>query len=306
MITSSPPPPTQVWFGEASLAGAAAIHAARYPIRGGWINEDNGEAVEFELLEPTSKDAGLGGTTSEQKVILCVTASERRAEEIAREALSVLVDLMAFTSNRRVDVKLGTLTTARPGEPVHDSHRTIISLEQVRCDNAIGINFDWLCTFLPKLPDLDGERERRIIRAMRWFRRSLRASDEVEEFAALAFALEAVAAMLPAAPVEKKGKQSSGTSDKLRNFAVKVAKAPESEWKRVGHLRHTLFHGGITEEPGTMEELSFAIPTLRFVVNVAVKHCFGLSAVDEPKLDMPTRPFGRLVLVAPGIVTTKV
>jgi hypothetical protein len=85
----------------------------------------------------------------------------------------------------------------------------------------------------------------RLLRSMHWLRRSFLATDPFLEFSALAFGLEARAALLPGA---KGGRPS--TSERLRSFAITVPRITELRWKQVGGLRHTLFYGGITDVQG--------------------------------------------------------
>jgi hypothetical protein len=99
------------------------------------------------------------------------------------------------------------------------------------------------------------------------------------EFSALAFGLEGIVALLPSA---KGGRPS--TSERLRSFALTVPQITELRWKQVGGLRHTLFHGGITETFKSSELVLRTSPIARLVLIAALRVALNLPQDSTPEL----------------------
>ncbi len=100
------------------------------------------------------------------------------------------------------------------------------------------------------------------------------------------FGLEAAIAALPPGTTGGRGE----ISKRLRNFALTVPQITELRWQQAGELRHTLFHGGITETSKSSEMVLRASPIARLVLIAALRTALGLPLDGTPEL--PRLPDG--------------
>jgi hypothetical protein len=273
------------------LIGGAALTDEAYPISAGW-QSDEGWGATFLIHAATEERGNFGHTVLRQEVELELTASEERVQSVAWETLRSLADSLAFAAGQRVEIKLPSISNGRPGfgEP---ATRTIITMTVTRMpDRLVRVPIGFLGVLWDRIEDPTGERGRKIVRAMRWLRRSIGALDEVEEFTVLAFGLEAVADLLPVPDQEwlnalrqsqrVSAEDAPDHSEILRHFAVRVCGLTTDAWRKVGGPRHRLFHGGLTEDADTAGLLGEAIPILRAVLIKAIKHTIQLRENEPP------------------------
>jgi hypothetical protein len=123
------------------------------------------------------------------------------------------------------------------------------------------------------------------MRSLRWQRRALLAIEPVVTFAHYVFALEAIARCL-------EGGTGDDQSKRLRSFATWHAGVPENMWKRVGRLRHSLFHGGIDETSDTIQDAAWCSEVAGYGLVVALKHVLALDALAIP--EVPQLQYGQM------------
>lgn len=289
----------ETWYARAALVGGAAVTATTYPISGG-LSSVGKESAEFSLYEPTRERGNLGRPVFRQQIDLTLVTEESRAREMALEVLRLIADSVGFASGQRVEIKLSSVVNAPVGAP-EPATKTLLVMSPVRMPSQlIGVSREYLEFLWGRVDDPHGKRGRQIVRAMRWLRRSAGAVDEVEEFTVLAFGLESIADLLPEPEAAwlrnlRRDQRPPRTavadhSERLRYFACVVCGLKGSEWKTVGRPRHQLFHGGLTEDIETSRMLGAAIPTLRRVLVLAIKHVAGIPD-DRAPIDIPISPF---------------
>lgn len=303
------------WRGAGWILGHAALLALTYPVKGGRKNDTTGEEVEFDILEPVEIPGPLGTKTLRQEVQLRISASRTRIHDVAEATLSEIADMIAFASGRRVHRHLGAFTNAPPDVTIGD-YRTIMPMTRVRtASTLVSVAPDFLWHVAANIDDLDSDRGRRLTRALRWLRRSYAGVDEISEFTSLAFAYEALTGLLPEPPRPKSthatgGRKStsaaekSGSTEKLQFWAVNHAHIQPEDWKHVGRLRHSLFHGGLTEDAETLAAASNAAPFLHLALTSALKKLLGLPPEAPPAVAIPSAVNFRS-LELPGVVLTK-
>lgn len=289
--------------------------AAAYPVLGGRKNDVTNEDVEFEILAPVHLSGPLGTKLVRQEVQMRVSAAVRRVEDVARATLSEIADVVSFGSGRRVKLSLGSFTNAPAGVTTGD-YQTILPMTRMPpVSGPVPVPPELFAHVATSVGDSESDRGRRLTRALRWLRRSFTASDEFSEFTALAFAYESLTPLLPD-PLGANGKSESGrnkkskqpkagSSEKLRHWAVEHAKIKPEDWMRVGRLRHSLFHGGLSEDSETSGSILQAIPLLRFALTAALKHLLGLPANAPPATSVPPVTFVSAHITIPGVVLTK-
>jgi hypothetical protein len=277
----------EVWHTVIWLKGTACYTAEKWPVPVCCKSDEEG-SVDMLINEPVPGDIILGRETVKQRLDLTVTAAESVVQNLVFKAVSTLADTLSFATSRRVEFALASLTTAPPGVNQGD-FKTIVTFNPVVLTDApLGLDVVYLQPMMRQLGDLTSDRSRRILRSMRWLRRSYTTPDAVLGFSALMFSLEALVSLLPAPPSpsldkkQKKKNQKPGTTDKLKHFAVVYAQASENTWKFVGKLRHELVHGDIQEDLEENDHLLQAIPLLRRVVVMALKHALSIPVDRLP------------------------
>jgi len=243
-----------------------------------------------------------------------VAAPDARVEALARETLSQIADVLSFASGGRATPSLGTFTNAPPGITTGD-YRTIMPLTRVQGPSGpVAVDPHFVGTVASRIGDIDGERGRRLTRALRWLRRSFTAPDEFGEFTALAFSYESLTSLLLDPPAQgprhgrgaKRSKvEKADSGEKLRHWALSGAHITPEDWTRVGRLRHGLFHGGLSEDEATRATTLQSIPLLRLAVTTALKHLLGLPPDGPPATTVPPGVVVKVQLTTQGVVQTK-
>jgi len=268
------------WYSSAWLIGEAALAFKEHSLALFPIPTGLPQVMAFSLAPPEPLRTPIGGRLFRQRVDICCRAEPADLKELTEPPLNALADLLAFHTLRPVAVQQGPFTTAPPGV-TDGSHRSIGFGTPGRGTHEAPVTIppDIPATTARLLDSQNPAQSERLLRSMRWLRRSFLATDPFLEFSALAFALEAIAALLPGAT----GGRAS-TSERLRSFALTVPQITELRWKRVGGLRHTLFHGGITETSKSSEMVLRASPIARLVLIAALRAALSLPPDGTPEL----------------------
>jgi hypothetical protein len=246
-----------------------------------------------------------------QDIKLHVTADPSRVQEVAMETVLEVADTISFVTDRRIEVSLNLLnkSSSQSGQPETPSMLFVRRFKGPQDLAPMGANF--LVHITEQIGDVESDRGRRIVRALRWLRRGYLANDEVEEFATLAMGFEALSSLLPRPPAKgsstKKGKgkkppSKPGTSEVLRHWAVKKCSLTQQDWKQVGSLRHELFHGGITENAAARSRLAVAVPNLKLALGLAIKHVLNLPEAGPPHLGSQPFVITGLQITAPPFI----
>lgn len=301
----------ETWEGTAELTGYGAAKSESYPARWAKEHASTGERVEFEMTEPAMVPGPLDSTMYMQEIKIRVTTSDSmRARDLAMKTVLKQTDAISFATDRRVQVSLSLLSkvTSQSDDP---DARTVLYMRRWKGpqEPLAFIYVDILAHMEEQIGSYDNDRGLRILRALSWLRRASLADDEVEEFSILAMGMEALVSFLPRPPAKsgnkkKKGKgnkpvEKPGTSEILRHWALKECGITQENWKRVGRLRHSLFHGGITENTETRAELATASLHLRFALGLALKHVLNLPSDAAPHLSLPPFAVTDLHITAP-------
>jgi hypothetical protein len=245
----------ETWEGSAEVTGYGAAVHNRYPIPGRGEDDTTGDCVEFWISKPAEIPGPLGSPMYKQTIELRVTAEASRVQELAMETVLNEASVISFATDRMVRVSLGFLRRI-PSQGAEPEERTMLFVRRFKGPRALEtIDAEHLKHIAEQIGDVESDRGRRIVRALRWLRRAYLADDEVEEFASLAMGYEALSSLLPRPPVKDEGRKGGKekkrtpkveTSEVLRHWAVNGCGIAEEEWKIVGRLRHELFHGGLT------------------------------------------------------------
>jgi hypothetical protein len=258
------------WFGNAELIGGTAVFADKYPISGRRVNDEVGEIVEYDFHEPIEIPGPFGRKLLSQKISIRVIAEENHVEELAIDTLRCIADTLSFFSGRAPEISIDSFTTSLP--EAKEGARTILKLQPIKHPaKLIRISSNDMASLWNSIGDLESERGRRIVRAMRWYGRSVSAVDEFEEFSCLAFGYEALKGIInPFACKTKENltkkrkinREKSELSEPLRAFAIYRAGIKEEDWKRVGKLRHRLFHGCSSGKTSSLPAIACGTPGL--------------------------------------------
>jgi hypothetical protein len=280
---TTPPVPGDdepVWYSSAWLVGSAALDVVGYPEDRFPVPMPLPPGTSFSLKAAELFIGASDERLLRQRIDISCKAKAARLEQITEPILNTLADLLAFHTLRRVAVRRGPFTTAPPGATEGPYRSVAFGVPDPGVHGrAVTIPTDILrrTATMPELQNIG--RNERVVRSMRWLRRSFLATDVYLEFAALAFGLEAIVSCLPRI---KGGPQ--GTSDRLRTFALTVPGITESRWTRVGRLRHALFHGGITESSESSERVHVTTPIARLALIAALKSVLQLPQDALPEL----------------------
>ena len=293
------------------MTGASAVVAEKYPISGGHKNDETGDIAEFELLAPIEIAGPINTKLYRQDVQLKLESDDSRVAALADEVLSEIVDTLAFVSGYPQRFSLPSLTTAPPGV-TEGPYRTMLMMQPVEgSQHTFKVGVDYLFNLWRSVDDIDSERGRHIVRAMRWYRRSVSTIDEFERFSCLAFRYESLTTLLPAlcersalGKQRKKGVKPD-TATILRTYAIHQAKIKEEDWKRVSGFRHQLFHGGLTENIGSREQLAATLPILRSVVAKAIKELIGIPEAALPATKLPPVVIMKPTPIFQGVIRLK-
>jgi hypothetical protein len=279
-----------LWTGTITLSGSVALSNSTYPI--GWAGRDteSAEEIQYDFQEPqfVEPETTPGFPMLQQQVQLKVRATENRVETVLTEGLANMAAVITFASGRLFAASQPSLRTDSP-EVVGDApYKDIYLAGNHRVfQQPATLSTDVLRHVFSALGDLNEQRGRRILRAMRWLAKAQSAEDEIDRFTYLAIAYEALVSLLPLPPQNKTASDAkdsaSSNADRLRHFAVQITRVEPEKWKLVGRLRHELFHGGIDENLKSKTDLSGAIPALRKTVVAAIRHVLGLSTNIPPE-----------------------
>jgi hypothetical protein len=287
MVDKPAPLKETSWYSSAWLIGAAALAFREHSLALFPIPTGLPQVITFTLAPPEPLRTLIGDCLFRQRVDICCCAEPADLKELTEPPLNALADLLAFHTLRPVAVQQGPFTTAPPGV-IDGSHRSISFGRVKRFHGApVTIPPDIPATTARLLDSQNSDESERILRSMRWLRRSFLATDPFLEFSALAFGLEAIAALLPGAMGDH-----AGTSQRLRSFALTVPQITELRWKQVGRLRHTLFHGGITETSKSSEMVLRASPIAGLVLIAALRTTLGLPLEGTPELPCLSDGYG--------------
>jgi hypothetical protein len=279
-----------LWTGTIMLSGSVALSNATYPI--GWTGRDteSAEEIQYDFQEPqfVGPKTTPGYPTLQQQVQLKVRATENRVEAVLTESLANMAAVIIFASGRPFATSQPSLRTDSPGivgdAPYKDIY--LVGSHQV-LQPPVTLPTEVLRYVFSALGDLNEQRGRRILRAMRWLAKAQSAEDEIDRFTYLAIAYEALVSLLPLPPQNKTALDAKNSvpsnADRLRHFAVEITNVESEKWKLVGRLRHELFHGGIDENLKSKTDLSGAIPALRETVVAAIRHVLGLPTNIPPE-----------------------
>jgi len=307
---------TTTWRGSGWITGGAAVRASVYPVQGEREDARTGERVQFDILNPSEVPGPFGRNYLRQEVQMRVRASDRRVADLAREALSDIADAVSFGAACSMTLSIEDFTDAPEGVTGGD-YRTVYALTRLPAvSGPLTVSAEFLQHLATNAGDTDSDRGRRLTRALRWLRRSFAAPDEFGEFAALVFGYESLTSLLPDPPSEriqagprtKRGtdkRKRPDSSEKLRHWAVQHAKIKPEDWTRVGRLRHSLFHGGLTEDAETSVSTVQAIPFLRLALTAALKTLLNLPADAAPPLQLPPLVIAGAQVTITGVVRTE-
>jgi hypothetical protein len=268
------------WYSSAWLIGEAALAFKEHSLALFPIPAVSPQVMAFTLAPPEPLRTPMGDRLFRQRVDICCRAEPVNLKELTEPPLNALADLLTFHTLRPVAIQQGPFTTAPPGV-TEGSHRSIGfgTLGRGTYEAPVTIPPDIPATTAQLLDSQNPTQSERLLRSMRWLRRSFLATDPFLEFSALAFGLESMASLLPSAT----GRPDS-TSERLRSFALTVPQITELRWKRVGGLRHTLFHGGITETSKSSEMVLRTSPIARLVLIAALRATLRLPPDGTPEL----------------------
>lgn len=291
---------TPNWRGSAKLVSNAKIVASKYPVLGKSVDDETGIRVDFAIQAPQEETQPMKGVHNIHSIDLRIlTEDSWPAEAAARESVASIADSLSFASGRRVTFELGAMTRFLGKTPA-TPYQTILPLSHgAWVEEARGIPIPFLLRLYEGIGDTKTSKGRKLTRSIRWLRRSYVASDEVEEFSCLAFALEAAADLLPSPSVRGKKKGKPTKADRMRHLALRTQDIGEKKWQDCGRLRHELFHGGLKESSATRTELGKSIPDLRIVAVAALKTVLSLGNDQLPMLERPPVTIGGAQVVAP-------
>lgn len=283
------------WSVEVLLKGSGAVVGTSYPIR--WMRKDDeaNEVVEYAFRKPREIPSSLPVPIAslEQDVRLTVTASESRVPEVVQEALAQIVSCLSFLSARSIEWSIGPITRVGLGsETDASSQKLLVPKKGGVLASPHYVSNESLVRALEALGDLQSKKAQRIMRAMRWLRRSRLESDDIDTFVDLAIALESLTSelhRLPSVAEALKDEAEPSSSAVLKTFALSLPQITEEVWKRVGRSRHKLFHGGFPDDDQTRAGLSGAIPSLRLAVIEGIRAALGL-----PPDSLPQNPLDQL------------
>lgn len=285
----------EIWEGSAEVTGygALAAHDGTYPVETGSVNDETGERVDLKISEPTQIAGPLASSMYKQTVKLRVTADPSRVQDLAMEMLLVTADALAFATDRNVQTSLSHLTKVTSQDDQSEGDTKLFMRRFKGPQELAVLDTGFLAYIWGQLDDVETDRSRRIIRALRWLRRASLTDDEVEEFATLAMAYEAMTSLLPKPSTrgevkkQSKGEGSPTSVEILTHWAVDRCGIPEEHWRQVGRMRNGLFHGGLTENTEVRSGLAAAIPYIRLALGLALKHALNLSSDNLPRLSLP-------------------
>ena len=315
-------PGIREWHGSGLLLGRGYITHAPFPTGGTMKFSETGESVVFEIQEasPAATAEAAGNTQAQvnlaptdspptqsrpsielaisappiaesqwrQEIRLTVTAPKNRVLNLATVFLDYLADMVSFGSGRRVTRHLGLFTDALPGvEVTTEQNETIIPLIKARdLVGSTGVTWFFVGYVSSQIGDIDEDRGKYLIRSLRWLRRAVAADDDIGEFTALVFALNALVPLLPT-PEGKRGgpkKAASVTAnERMTHWAIHRAGVPEGAWRPAGDLRNKILHGGLSEDAQTAAAARAANPYVRLTVHSALKELLSLPE-DAPPL----------------------
>ena len=175
------------WYSSAWLIGEAALAFKEHSLALFPIPTALPQVMAFTLDPPEPLRTTAGDRLFRQRVDICCRAESADLQELTEAPLNALADLLAFHTLRPVAVKQGPFTTAPPGV-TENSHRSISFgiLRREIHETLITIPPDIPATTARLLDSQNPAQSERILRSMRWLRRSFLATDPFLEFSALA------------------------------------------------------------------------------------------------------------------------
>jgi hypothetical protein len=232
MIDNPPPLNETPWYSSAWLIGEAALAFEEHSLVLFPLPTILLHSTSFIFAQPEPLKTPVGDRLFRQRVDIGCRAKLADLRELTESPLNALADLLTSHTLRPVAVQQGPFITAPPG--VADGpHRSISFGTPSRGTYGAPVTIppDIPATTALLLDSQNPAQSERLLRSMRWLRRSFLATDPFLEFSALAFGLEAIAALLLGATVGR-----SSTSERLRSFALTVPQISELHWKVSVHL----------------------------------------------------------------------
>jgi len=268
------------WYGTAWLIGQAAFQLPGHSDATSSWPLPLPAGVTVTLHPPEALHDSQGRDLVRQRLTSTCVAPSHQLRRVMEQLLESIVDFASFHTLRAVRLHVEPFAAAPPPPP--GSPYRAISLGQITKA------FDHNTMLLPlqtaiitaSSPRFSEPHAERLSRALRWLRRSLLATDPLLTFASLAFGLEAAAPCLSLSPGG-----STSVSDRLRTFAVSLPTVTPEMWKRVGSLRHTLFHGGLAESAEVVEQIMWAAMVAEHVLVAGLRTALALAPGTPP--DVP-------------------
>jgi hypothetical protein len=198
---------------------------------------------------------------------------------VAEQALEQIADLLSFTALSPVRMYLEPFSASPPPAPGHAY--SAVAFEELR-ERPLALRTPLvapsaLVSALQRPAMSEPHARKMILHALRWQRRAMLAVEPVVRFAHYAFALEAIAPCMPAT----KGNDQSA---RLRSFATGTAGLSEGVWRRVGRLRHALFHGGIDETSDTVQDAAWCSQVASYALVIALRKVLALDTGAPPEV----------------------
>lgn len=284
------------WLTSGVLIGSATIGADAYPIYFAGKDPETGDGVHITVNQPAEERQFLGLPQLRQVIDLHIEAPEDRVQEVAGNATVDLAAIVSFLTRRAVDLEPGVVVSETKPE------RRLLPFKRAGAwPPPVSASLDALNAVLDHLSQEPADRRQRLIRSMRWLRRARTTKDEIDVFASLAIAYEAVTGLLPSPAPKSTGKRTrkASGSERLSHFAVKHAGVAPGDWKVVGRLRHALFHGGLAEDRDTRDQLDAAVPALKKTIVEALRFLLKL-----PNHWPPDDPFDELAITLGSVSFT--
>jgi len=272
----------ETWYGTAWLIGQAAF---QLPGNSGATSPwplALPPGVALTLHPPEVLKDSEGRNLVRQRLVSTCVAPPRQLRRLTEQVLEGIADFASFHTLRPVRLHVEPFAAAPPPAP-GSSYRAIAfgAITKALERNTIVLPLQTAITTASSPNFSQSTHSERLSRGLRWLRRSLLAMDPLLTFTSLAFGLEAVAPCLPSSVGG-----SVSVSDRLRTFASSLPTVTSEMWRRVGSLRHTLFHGGLAESSDVIEHIMWGTMVAEHVLVAALRTALALAPETPP--DVPT------------------
>lgn len=271
-------PNESLWYGTAWLVGQAGFDEARAERESFDWPGTLTPGVQVTIRNPERLYNPEDGHIIRHRIDFICEGQAQALRRIAEPTLEQISDLLSFHSLCPTRIKIEPYSRNPP--PIPGTTYSAISFGEPRRSSRLDVPMIEPTVVLSMLRQpvmLDTNKRNRVMRALRWQRRAMLANEPVVSFSHFAFALEAIAPCL-------EGVRGDDQSKRLRSFATTNAGITENMWKRVGRLRHALFHGGIDETSDTIQDADWCADVASHALVVALKQILGLSASALPQV----------------------